>query len=83
MHESALELVVEAQGLDSQMEKYKSYLAQRATVYDMEFRNSFTQNESNFYDAFHLANQQKQYLAEVLFTDLQADCIIRTTPEEN
>ena len=82
MQESVMELVVEAQGLDAQMRKYKEYLAARATVYDMEFRNSFTQNEANFFDGYHLANPMKQYLVEVLFTDIEADCIRRYLPTD-
>ena len=61
-------------------EKYKSYLRTAAEVYDMEFPNSFTENDDNFYDGFHLPNTVKPYLVELIFTDVQADCIRRTKP---
>ena len=61
-------------------EKYKSYLRSVAPCLDMEFPNSFTENDDNFYDGYHLPNTIKPYLVELVFTDLQADCIRRTTP---
>ncbi|MBQ8995589.1 MAG: hypothetical protein IJ091_07220 [Oscillospiraceae bacterium] len=61
-------------------EKYKSYLRSVAKVYDFEFPNSFTENDDNFYDGFHLPNTVKPYLVELIFTDLEADCVRRTEP---
>ena len=70
----------EEMGLLPEAEKYKSYLRTAAEVYDMEFPNSFTENDDNFYDGFHLPNTVKPYLVELIFTDVQADCIRRTKP---
>jgi len=84
MHVSVMDLVINAQGLNAQMEKYKTYLRGRSvTIYDMEFENAFTCDEDNFYDGFHLMNSKKQYFAELLFTDIEADCIIRTVSDKN
>jgi len=79
MHISVYELY-EEMGLLPEAEKYKSYLRTAAEVYDMEFPNSFTENDDNFYDGFHLPNTVKPYLVELIFTDVQADCIRRTKP---
>ena len=83
MHMSVAELVVQAQGLQPQMDKYKSFIRARGvTVYDMEFDSEFTRCEDNFFDGYHLMNSRKQYLAELLFTDIEADCIRRYLPTD-
>ena len=83
MHQSVQQLVVDAQGLDVQMEKYKRFIAaQGVAVYDMEFDSEFTRCEDNFFDGYHLMNSRKQYFAELLFTDIEAECIRRYLPTE-
>ena len=83
MHMSVAELVVQAQGLQPQMDKYKSFIRARGvTVYDMEFDSEFTRCEDNFFDGYHLMNSRKQYLAELLFTDIEAECIRRYLPTD-
>ncbi len=79
MHASIYDLYEELDLLP-EGEKYKGYLRSVSTVYDLEFLNPFTLNDDNFYDGYHLQNPLKPYLAEVLFTDIPAECIRRTTP---
>lgn len=79
MHASIYELYEELDIL-KEGEKYKGYLRTAAKVCDFEFLNEFTQNDDNFYDGYHLQNPLKPYLAQVLFTDMEAECIRRTTP---
>ena len=79
IHISIYELYEELDIL-KEAEKYKSYLRSVAPCLDMEFPNSFTETDDNFYDGCHLPNTIKPYLVELVFTDLQADCIRRTTP---
>ena len=79
IHISIYELYEELDILDD-MEKYKGYLRSVAPSLDMEYPNSFTENDDNFYDGYHLPNTVKPYLVELIFTDLPADCIRRTTP---
>ena len=59
---------------------FKQWLRERAAVYDLEFVNAFTSNEDKFYDGFHLMGEQKKYLAELIFTDIESEAIRRTTP---
>ncbi len=80
MQESIQTLVLEPMGLVEQAETFKQWLRERATVYDLEFVNSFTSNEDNFYDGFHLMGEQKKVLAELIFTDIQSEAIRRTNP---
>ncbi|MEG2258830.1 MAG: hypothetical protein RSB78_01450, partial [Oscillospiraceae bacterium] len=77
MHESIETLVLDPMGIVKQTEEYKQFLIDRATVYDMEFVNEFTCDESNFYDGFHLMGEQKKTLARLIFTDTQSEAIER------
>ncbi|MEG2676503.1 MAG: hypothetical protein RR933_00160 [Oscillospiraceae bacterium] len=77
MHESIETLVLDPMGIVSRTEEYKQFLIDRATVYDMEFVNEFTCDESNFYDGFHLMGEQKKTLARLIFTDTQSEAIER------
>ena len=43
----------------------------------MQFLSDFARDESNFYDGFHLNGPLKQTLADLLFTDIESDNIIR------
>lgn len=77
MHESLSTLVLEPAGIVDDVQAYKQWFIDRATVYDLEFINDFTADENNFYDGFHLMGSQKKYLAELIFTDIESDAIRR------
>ena len=79
IHISIYELYEEMDIL-KEAEKYKGQLRAIAPSIDFEFPNSFTENDDNFYDGYHLPNTVKPYLVELVFTDLPADCVRRTTP---
>ncbi len=67
MHQSISTNVIEPLSIEKDIEEAKEFLKSRATVYDFEYVNAFTENEDNFYDGFHLANAQKKFFAEMLF----------------
>ncbi|MEG1556949.1 MAG: hypothetical protein RR235_04385 [Oscillospiraceae bacterium] len=77
MQRAVFELVTEPLCIDDDIKKMKDFLIERATVYDLEFKNAFTDDEDNFYDGFHLASDKKHYLAELLFTDIDSEAIVR------
>lgn len=79
IHISIYELYEELDIL-KEAEKYKGQLREIAPSIDFEFPNSFTENDDNFYDGYHLPNTVKPYLVELVFTDLPAECVRRTTP---
>ncbi len=67
MHESIFTNVIEPLSIEKDIEESKEFLKNRATVYDFEYVNSFTEVDDNFYDGFHLANAEKKRFAEALF----------------
>ncbi|MDO4567310.1 MAG: hypothetical protein Q4B42_08265, partial [Oscillospiraceae bacterium] len=69
MHESLFTLAVDKAGIEEERAKLLDFLKGRATVYDFEFINEYTQNEDNFYDGFHLVPPEKLTLARLIFTD--------------
>ena len=77
MHQSIFTNVTEPMDLDGYRNQLKDYLIGKTTVYDMEFLNDFTCNEDNFFDGFHLSSEEKKTLAQLLFTDVAADIIVR------
>ena len=83
MQESVFDLVTEPYGIDEDLVKYKQYLSERATVYDLCYKNSFTENEDNFYDGLHLAGEQKRTFAELIFTDIESDYVIKRVNGED
>ena len=77
MQESVFDLVTEPYGIDEDLIRYKQYLSERATVYDLCYKNAFTVNEDNFYDGLHLAGEQKKTFAELIFTDIDSDYVVK------
>ncbi len=77
MQESLMTLVIEPLGYADKVQAYKDWYKAHATVYDLEFVNSFTSEQDNFYDGFHLMGERKKDLAAWIFTDVDSDAIVR------
>ena len=69
VHDSIFEYVVEPLGFGGDLERYKEFLIERATVYDFELRTEFSAAQDTFYDGFHLLLDGKHLFARLLFTD--------------
>ncbi len=78
MHESVYELAIVPNRIEKVREDFYNWLKARATVYDLEFDNEFTRDENNFLDGFHLQGDKKQFLAELIFTNVDSPYIRRT-----
>lgn len=77
MSDSVYDLVLAPMGIEADVEALKQALLDRAPVYDLQFRNAFSADDANFHDGFHLAGPQKKLLAELIFTDVESDYIVR------
>lgn len=77
MHASVYTFVVEPLELMPFVNQIKEYLIARANVFDMEFLNEFTCNEDNYFDGMHLKSALKKTLADMLFTDIESEAIVR------
>lgn len=77
MQECVFELVTEPLGIEDDIETYKSFLAEQATVYDFETKNSFTCDPDNFYDGFHLSGEGKRQFIDAIFLGADSDMVTR------
>ncbi len=77
MIDSVFELVLSPMGIEADVEALKQALLDRAPVFDLQFRNAFSADDANFHDGFHLAGPQKKLLAELIFTDVESEYIVR------
>ena len=55
--------------MTEKLTELKNFFISRATVYDFEIRNDFTESSDTFFDGFHFKLSGKMMFAEILFTD--------------
>lgn len=75
VQESIFTNVIEPLGIEDEIGEAKAFLIERATVYDFQTVNSFTTDESNFYDGFHLWGENKREFADMLFLGTDSDAL--------
>ena len=80
MHKSLFTLVTEPLGIDADRQRILDYLTVRAKVIDFEFDSPLNSYDENYFDGFHLRNEMKRALADLIFTDMESVSVHRTQP---
>jgi hypothetical protein len=80
MHRSIFTLVTEPLNIDPARQRILNFLTSRAPVINFEFDSELNANDDHFFDGFHLRSELKRTLAQLIFTEMESEWVIRTQP---